>query len=1150
MSFYYPSVFRFQQKTESGSKRRSVKFMELAPGISLLDVTRSSNGLFLENNIFFFLWYKRNVEENKTHLVVFPVYWYFANKKDTTQFVLPFYYKKTGVNTKKVNIAFIYHSNQTIGKRTNSVFPFWWSSAKYYGNDTVRKNTLFPVYWSAKSKDRNSTVLFPLFYSFQNQNMRSQTFFPLFSYGLMKDSGKSYVAITPLVWHIRSKNEVRNVLFPFFWNQKIFSEHDTINKIFILPLLQSVRSRNQNSDIFFPFVYSFKYPYKRSLTIFPLFSAGRRTDSSESYLAVTPFFWNFRTKESATTILFPVFGNQKLFFKDDTVSKTVLFPLLWSVHSRKKYNDVFFPLVYSFKDEHRRSFVVFPLFASGRMADSSRSYFGITPFFWHTRTKEGTTDLLFPLLWKQKEYRKDDTISKTVLFPLLWLKKSYYRSHTVLFPFVFSYKTLISRSVTVFPFFSYGKKAKLNQSHFGITPFFWHFQNQKGKSNLFIPVFLNFSRYKEHDTLNRNILFPVLWTLRSNEKNNTVLFPVLFSYKNKYKHSLTVFPLFSYGKRYDSGNSHIGVTPFFWHMESKYSVLNILFPFIWNRKEYLYNDTTNRTVVFPFFWYSKTKDRTSEVLFPFWFSSRDQYKKALTLFPVFSYGKMADSSHAHLAITPFFWHVRTKQDEINFLFPFFWNKKEFLKGDTVNRIVLFPILWSTRSKEKNSDVLFPFVFSYKDPYKRSLTLFPLFSYSKSFYAHETYLTVTPFFWHGKTPASEYNFLFPILWNRKEFLANDTINKVVIFPLLWSTRSKNRNSDVLFPFVFSYKDQHLRSLTIFPLYSFGQSSDLTKRYLALTPLFWHTETKQDSRNILFPLYFNHKFYHVNDTVSTTYIFPLFFSMKSRKAANALLFPIVYSFKDQNYHTFTFFPLMSAGHSVKQDKHYLMITPLFGNFHSPERTNIFLFPLFNYRKVKEEKSISALLFLYRETSKPGYSRTSFLWPLCEHLKYENHNSFRFAPFVWALRTDTSKMFSIQPLFYSYKSRTSSSFILSWFLYKHETVKGISVSNSLLWRVFYSKRYSNGDFESRFLYLVYANIKEKGRREKSLLPFYHSIKESNGNQYASYFFSFYNHFRQYKTEIKDFYEEERIFWFVRLRSNYRQLKSEGKGDFNKRG
>jgi hypothetical protein len=143
----------------------------------------------------------------------------------------------------------------------------------------------------------------------------------------------------------------------------------------------------------------------------------------------------------------------------------------------------------------------------------------------------------------------------------------------------------------------------------------------------------------------------------------------------------------------------------------------------------------------------------------------------------------------------------------------------------------------------------------------------------------------------------------------------------------------------------------------------------------------------------------------------------------------------------------------------------------------------------------------------------------------------------------------MFSFQPFFYSKKTGSKKTFILGPWLYKREVKTGVSKSNNLLWRLFYRKKYDNGDFESRFMHLVYTNIKEKGRREKSFQPFYNIVKEPNGDRLFSVFFGFYKRYRQYKPEIKDFYAEESIFWFIRLRSNYQKLKSEGKTNFARR-
>ena len=121
-----------------------------------------------------------------------------------------------------------------------------------------------------------------------------------------------------------------------------------------------------------------------------------------------------------------------------------------------------------------------------------------------------------------------------------------------------------------------------------------------------------------------------------------------------------------------------------------------------------------------------------------------------------------------------------------------------------------------------------------------------------------------------------------------------------------------------------------------------------------------------------------------------------------------------------------------------------------------------------------------------------------------------------------------------------------MLSWFLYRREVTTGVSVLNSFLWRFYYSKRYFNGDFEHRFLHLIVASIKTGEYREKSIFPLYHSIKHNNGDRSYSAGFGFYNRFKEYKPEIDDYYEEENFFWVIRLRSNFKELKAQGKDGF----
>ena len=70
----------------------------------------------------------------------------------------------------------------------------------------------------------------------------------------------------------------------------------------------------------------------------------------------------------------------------------------------------------------------------------------------------------------------------------------------------------------------------------------------------------------------------------------------------------------------------------------------------------------------------------------------------------------------------------------------------------------------------------------------------------------------------------------------------------------------------------------------------------------------------------------------------------------------------------------------------------------------------------------------------------------------------------------------------------------------------------------------------------------MKKAGKVEHSLFPLYQSAKDSTGNKSLSVFFYFYTTFQRKIEGSNEFYREDDIFWFVRFRSNYRQLKAKG--------
>jgi hypothetical protein len=66
--------------------------------------------------------------------------------------------------------------------------------------------------------------------------------------------------------------------------------------------------------------------------------------------------------------------------------------------------------------------------------------------------------------------------------------------------------------------------------------------------------------------------------------------------------------------------------------------------------------------------------------------------------------------------------------------------------------------------------------------------------------------------------------------------------------------------------------------------------------------------------------------------------------------------------------------------------------------------------------------------------------------------------------------------------------------------------------------------------------------GNIEKGIFPFYNLTSENNGNRSFSVFLAFYKKFNRLIPDTKEFYREEKIFWFIRIRSNYKSLIEKG--------
>ena len=221
-------------------------------------------------------------------------------------------------------------------------------------------------------------------------------------------------------------------------------------------------------------------------------------------------------------------------------------------------------------------------------------------------------------------------------------------------------------------------------------------------------------------------------------------------------------------------------------------------------------------------------------------------------------------------------------------------------------------------------------------------------------------------------------------------------------------------------------------------------------------------------------------------------------------------------------------------------------MFWSYKSKEYTRL-ITPIFYKKKISENESkFSFLYFLFRKSQVANRKLTSILWPICETTKDTNYRYFRFAPIIWSKKTPEHKYFSIQPLYYQSQNSEYKSYHFLWQLFTYQNYYNTKKSRNFLWKTIFWDTYDNNDHEFRILHLLFANSKKKGKVEKSLFPIYQFSKDTKGNRSLFLFFYFYNSLKRQIPNTKEFYQEEKIFWFIRLRSNKRYLEKKGIYDY----
>ncbi|MGE0077841.1 MAG: hypothetical protein AB7S48_08280 [Bacteroidales bacterium] len=893
--------------------------------------------------------------------------------------------------------------------------------------------------------------------------------------------------------------------------------------------------------VVFPAYWQFVSPLRQTHTLFPIYSYGKYAKLTKSYLAVTPLFWNFNSPKRSSNLLFPIWWNRTIFTSSDSIRSNLVFPIYYS-HSNKFTNHkVLFPIVWSINNSRYKSLTIAPILSFGHGINTNRSHLMLTPLYWQFIKEESKSRILFPFVWTYSWHTRFDSYNSFVFFPVYWYKSDDRQKSTTIFPLVWSRTSPEYHSFTFIPLLSTGKSPDNTLRHLAVTPIFWHVKSGNITTNTLLPIWFYRKNIDGNNVRINNILFPLYWGWQRDSYQGNILFPILWRFKNPNYRSFSIAPLMSFGKSSDGKKSYAAITPFYWRFRTAEGKGQLLFPLWWERTKTTEGDVQSSSQVIFLYWKYKDSERKHQGVFPLVWKFKDQSRSSFTFFPLVSTGQRDNNERKYLAVSPIFWHFKNQQRTFNTLFPLWWSKNDYSNKNAKHFKLLIPIYFSQWDTIRTRRVVFPIVWQFKNPRYNSFTFVPLFSHGRTPDKSVNHLAITPLFWHFKNQSGSTTTLLPLFWRSKYGEGDFASERTILAPIYFYTNNSDNQNTIIFPIIWKLDNRDYSSLTIAPLFSFGRNDNHTRSHYVITPLYYNIKKPNSSSRILFPIWWNIR-KSGNNYSNKDVLFPIYWSLQNQHRSAKVLFPIVWNFKSAKSNSFTFIPFFSKGKSKNGLKH-LAVTPLFWRFEDDLMQRTILFPLFtSYNDKNSNSKFDLLLFLFRNSRMNGDTSISIVWPIIERSKSKDYKYFRFAPLVWSKRSPSFSYFTIQPFFYQNKSKVQTTSRILWELYVHRNTYGVKKTNQILWKFLEWNKYTNGDKEFRILHLLYANSKVDGKVEKSLFPIYYLTKDSNGNKSLSVMLYFYNSLKRKIPNTTEYYQEERIFWLIRIRSNYRILKEKG--------
>ncbi len=663
--------------------------------------------------------------KDRSHAIVFPLFWRFRNAESSTTALLPFFYTSSDkLSSSTAVFPLLYFSGSGQGESYRIQFPLYWHlSDQRSGTST----TVAPLYFRNQDRRGYSAGLLPFFFWGGGGQTRHFALFPLF-WWFRDDAKDRTTTVVANYLHRRHGNETTDAIFPLFHYRR--------------------GAKPGGAD-------------ETSLTLFPLFHYRR---DPQSTVFVSPVAAWSRTPERKLGLVGPYF-----WYQSSTVSARTI-PLLFLDHTQLdtgKRTRMWGPYV-AFDGPGHQTRALFPLWARYRNASEQGTY--VFPTFFRLRRQDGyQLDTFFPLFWLSKS----PTTHTTMVGP-------YFTHHSAtgksagLVPFYLSVENP-KRSMTVTPlFFSHTNREdgtrrviswlyyekRDNEGMFRVAfPLWWQTRTKNTSTAVGFPLFWRFTDYAENTST--TLAGPLYWSHKGTDKTRGLL------------------PLAWYSRDEEQGASSNALMPLFYQQRSRTSSTLLTLPFGYRR-------TGHNTWWYALnFVRSSGAQSKFHTFFPVWFYHRNHVTDTRTVVvpPLLHYSRKSPERSLSTWLM-LFWHKSNITSSATYGLPLFYDFHAYHQSRLT---MLLPLYFRYRNETTaESTTITPLFFRYSSPTDATTIAFPLFW---RFWSPDRATTVLfPIYFNVRRPTADSTYVFPNIYYRKGLGSEAGTSHLFVFPF-WESQVK-------------------------------------------------------------------------------------------------------------------------------------------------------------------------------------------------------------------------------------------------------------------------------------------------------------------------------------------------------------------------